>query len=203
MNANPLFWWVRQAIMAGGLIILIVLLTLLAARHAWLPLWPGRVELALMMEAPDAERARYLPPALTDDMASAAPASRLVARNRPWSLVTVELDSGEQLTAYLVAAADAEDGPLHPLPEAWRARQVERPSAIYDYALLELDDGSQWRTQLEPARRLFYPNQLDASERLTILLARVQERWTMGKASAQPAIVTSDEPINSATESRQ
>lgn len=189
--------------MAGGLIILIVLLTLLAARHAWLPLWPGRVELALMMEAPDAERARYLPPALTDDMASAAPASRLVARNRPWSLVIVELDSGEQLTAYLVAAADAEDGPLHPLPEAWRARRVERPSAIRDYALLKLDDGSQWRTQLEPARRLFYPNQLDASERLTILLARVQERWTMGKASAQPAIVTSDEPINAATESRQ
>ena len=199
MNANPLFWWVRQAIMAGGLMILIGLLFLVAARHAWLPLWPGRVELALMTDAPDAGRARYQSPVATDAIPPPSePASNLVARNRPWSLVTVELDSGEQLSAYLVAAADAEDGPLHPLPEAWRARRVERPASLRRYALLKLDDGSQWRASLDPARRLFYPNRLDASERLMILLSRVQERWAIG--DGRPPLLASPEAEAGLTE---
>lgn len=187
MNANPLFWWVRQAIMAGGLMILIVSLLLGAARHAWFPLWPGRVELALMIDAPDAERARYRAPEAAEVRPpESAGALSLVARNRPWSLVIVELDSGEQWTAYLVAAADIEDGPLQPLPEAWRARRVEQPASLHRYALLKLDDGSQWWANLEAARRLFYPNQLDASERLMILLARMQERWTIGHPPPVP-----------------
>lgn len=184
MNVNPLFWWVRQAIMAAGLVILIVLLFLVAARHAWLPLWPGRVELALTIEAPQAERARYLPPiAVLSDRQPATSAAELVARNRPWSLVTLEMEAGESVSAYLVASADSEEGGLHPLPDAWRARRVEKPADWQAYALLKLDDGSQWRANLETARRLFYPNRLDASERLLILLARIQERWSVGQSS--------------------
>jgi len=168
--------------MAGGLVIVIILLVLVAARHAWLPLWPGRVELALTMESPDAERARYRS-SLGDRVEETSEAKQeLVARNRPWSLVVIELDSGEQLTAYLVAAADKqdEDSALYPLPDAWRSRRVEQPGSLPRYALLKLDDGSQWRNSLDSAHRLFYPNRLDASERMLILLARVQERWAVG-----------------------
>lgn len=174
MMPSPVTYWIRQVVAAGLLLVTILLLPLVPARHVLLPLWPTSVEEVLVSvpQRPDAERRFVAAGRSTPDRVAE------IARNRPLYLAVVELSDGRKLTGFPVGTrVDPEAGLDVPLPQALMAVWVERPDA--DAVELILLDANQQILPLPMSQivRIYRPNQLSLFQRAAITARRLTPAW--------------------------
>ncbi len=171
---SPVTYWLQQVLTASLLLVTILLLPLVPARHVLQPLWPTNVEEVLVSvpQRTDAER-RFV----AAGRSAWDPAAE-VARNRPLHLAIVELSDGRKLTGFPVGTrVDPEAGLDVPLPQALMAVWVERPDT--DAAELILLDANQQIMPLPMSQvvRIYRPNQLSLVQRAAITARRLTPAW--------------------------
>lgn len=174
MMPSPVTYWLQQVLTASLLLVTILLLPLVPARHVLLPLWPTSVEEVLVSvpQRTDAERRFVAAGWSTGDPVTE------VARNRPLHLAIVELSDGRKLAGFPVGTrVDPEAGLDVPLPQALMAVWVERPDA--DAAELILLDANQQILPLPMSQivRIYRPNQLSLVQRAAIAARRLTPAW--------------------------
>lgn len=200
MNAGPLFWWLRQAILVFGLLTVALLIVVFASRHAWVALWPARAEVILFQNADGPTGVSWQVLGQRNNRQSVD--GEVIVIDQPWSLLGIELAGGDRLHAFLLGARGEPDGELLPVPDGWRRSHFESPGVLAEHAELRLGDESIWTQPLEGVIRFYYPNQLDASERFQILLFRIHERWASRSAvdvaasDSEAALSRNDESAN-------
>jgi len=157
-------------------LLVISMLWLVPARSFLAPLWPSPIDEVLVESSARNSAARVFLPggdALSDDV-------RLVARNRPWSVVVVDRVRQPPLIAYWVGIRSDPSGPLAPIPRA--AQRAWVSGQMLDQAwMLEFVDAAE-KVHALPARQvrsLFRPNQLTWAGRARVLFERLRLEWRL------------------------
>ncbi|MEN1727791.1 MAG: hypothetical protein AAGJ52_05055 [Pseudomonadota bacterium] len=199
MMSSPAMYWVQQITAAPLIAALILLLSLIPARHVLLPLWPSAAqELILVLDETDGERpvARRL--FVYDDPIDGL-SGEVLARTEPLSLARIESRNGDSLLGYPVALRSAiEDGETRdePLSAAFDSGWLEpMPGETGQLALLGPDD-QVLTLPMESIQRLYYPNRLGLIDRTLLLLRRSTSCWAgacVPNAQSSHSAVISDE----------
>lgn len=168
MLPSPDTRWFRSPIVALLLATAVPALLVLPARHALIEVWPGRVEEWVLA---DGSRV-FSPP---EQIAPAV--EQVVARSRPLSLLTFELDDGEAVQGFVLS------GSIHAEDD------------------LIIDDGVATQ-QIDTARirRAYRPNALTAGERLQLTLDRLRDLRQPTEAPGEPSLddaVTAPDSVES------
>jgi hypothetical protein len=160
------------------LVIVVLALPLVPARHVLIPLWPRPVDEVILVTADDNAGQRVFL-----DTRRHTPEDVIVARDRPRSLVVVERFDEAPIMGFLVAVRPSAEGPLEPLPEELTDERIPGPALGPGALVLARADEQTIEIASDRIRRLYRPNQFDVSQRIALLWTRVVERLRqrMGK----------------------
>jgi len=179
-------YWVQQFCLAPMILALIVLVSMLPARHVLLPLWPRPVDELVVLDAERGSSVRQFVNLGQVDGVS----NRILARTRPSSVIAVEYTNGSLIFGYPVGLGptsaeglpkEAESGMNATLARSkinpYQFRSINAlPPSLTDLQLLDANDHL---LELENADivRLYYPNRLTLADRFKVLIQRASDCW--------------------------
>jgi hypothetical protein len=155
---------------AIALLILISCMLLWPARHALLPFWPGPVY-EVLSETQGGKVCHTLQAWHHEGPENCG---RLIARDRPVSLLCMEFHDGSSRCGFLLGVrTDAGEGLNESIPEPLVASRVD-PGEIESFLLvLSAPAKDRFEVSSSDIRRLFRPNVLSPQDRLLITWQRV------------------------------
>jgi len=179
-------YWVQQCCLAPIILGLIVLVSLMPARHVLLPLWPRPVDELVVL---DAERGTSVRQFVNLDQVDSV-SDQVLARTRPISVLAVEYINGSLLFGYPVGLRPTTAEDLPKRDESGIRKTLDRssrnpyqfrsinalPPSLTDLQLLDANDRL---LELENAdiARLYYPNRLTLADRFEVLIQRASDCW--------------------------
>lgn len=171
MLPRPLSDWIQRLTTNLILVIAVLALPLIPARHVLLPLWPHTVDEAILATADDRAGHRIFLGAGRHHFEPA-----IVARDRPRSLVVVERFAQSPVRGFLVAVRPSGDNPLEPLPAHLYGEQVSGESLGVGSLVMIRADEEVIEIDIDDVRRLYRPNRFDLTQRIALLWTRVGEQ---------------------------
>lgn len=154
-----------------GLVCVISLLLLWPARHVLVPLWPAQMEESLYQNDSNSIQRIF-------HRAGAEPAfpGKLIARNRPLTLLSVEREEQNPVVGYLSGVRPESEALVSPeLPTWLEPDLIEVSSEPSKILVLVVADGEIVEIPLAGVRRLFRPNRLRLRDRLMLAWRRLEE----------------------------
>lgn len=172
MMPRPLSLLLRRS--GGGALglALVVLVLAIPARQVLLPAWPNRVDEVLSEAGPERIERRFLPSGADEKIDTI-----IVARSRPIMLWRLETESGEISHAWLAGVRDSQGQLLPTLPAWLQATRLDGP--LPGAAHLVLVTAARENREVDGAGvvRMYRPNGLRFSERVSLWADRLSERW--------------------------
>lgn len=169
-------YWLFKCAQILVLLMAMMLLLLVPARHVLVPLWPWPVEEVIVAD-----------PVLGDarrQFVAAQPGVRdqnvAISRDRPVMLVVIEKAGGENIQGFLVGVRPEPDADLMEGVPSWlfdhRLSPVQPSNLVL---VVMLADESRAELTLGEVHRMYRPNRLSVFERVLLTGQRVTEIWQM------------------------